>query len=177
MSLFLFKLQRWKIFYPAIRQQKLDGTVCEPTTKKTCICALTEVNMWTSLIGGKCVWFRVATGAKPETHTHTDTHLQTQTPQNNGWTTCSPGGFVTASAWAAHCYGAISLMGLVSVRQRAKIIIFQGLNFITWQRFHRQEGTVATTYYHDMWVEADAAGDIVDFNANQTPIRAQLSSS
>lgn len=69
----------------------------------------------------------VATGAKPETHTQTHTHLG-KTPQNNK--TCSPGGFVTASTRAAHCYGAISLMGLVSVRQRAKIIIFQGLNFI-----------------------------------------------
>lgn len=41
---------------------------------------------------------------------------------------------------------------------------------LAWQQFHSQEGIVATTYYHDMWVEADAAGDIVDFNANQTPI-------
>lgn len=140
--------------------------------KKMCTCIFLFVHCGPALLGESVYGLCSHWCETRNTHSHAR-----KKKHNNRWKTCSPGGFVTASTRAAHCYGAISLMGLVSVRQRAKIIIFQGLNFIPWQQFRCQEGTVATAYYHDVWVEADAAGDVVDFNANQTPIRARLSSS
>lgn len=159
MSLFLLKLQRREIFYPAAMQQKIDGAVCEPRKEWGPTCG-------PALLGGARAAYGLCSRWCETRNTHT-----VEYNRNNRWMTCSPRGFVSASAWAAHCYGAISLMGLVSVRQRAKIIIFQGLNFIPWQQLHRQEGTVATTYcITRIW----GGGDIVDFNANQTPMKQLL---
>lgn len=69
-------------------------------------------------------------------------------------------------------------LGLISVRQKAKIIIFPLLNFILWQQFYFASKGLSLChpklYYKIVWINADEVGDPKNFNAIQMPIKAQI---